>query len=103
MLLGPERGCPLSLGKRRRPLERGQLLPRTLQLRLGHAHHSGVLDRSLEQGDAWVVKGGGIGDSGGGERATSRALKSRRSRARAKLGHCQAGRLSMLRYARAEA
>ena len=60
MLLGPERGCPLSLGKRRRPLERGQLLPRTLQLRLGHAHHRGVLDRSLERGDAWVVKGGGI-------------------------------------------
>lgn len=56
MLAGPERGRPLSIGQRRRALKHGQLLPRTLQLCLGHAHRHRVLDRTLEQLDAWLVK-----------------------------------------------
>ena len=56
MLPGPERGRPLSIGPRRRALKHGQLLPRTLQLCLVHAHRLRVLDRTLEQLDAWLVK-----------------------------------------------
>ena len=56
MLPGPERGGPLSIGPRGRALKHGQLLPRTLQLCLGHAHRHRVLERTLEQLDAWLVK-----------------------------------------------